>query len=102
MHSTCFPVFPIKELVFLILLAKNSFGPGLLDVMLFWMEFNNLLLKHLTRVGFKRHLSVEPSKKHSMSVCACVCVRMCVCVCVCVPVCAFVCKTVSPSSGSPK
>lgn len=94
MHSTCFPVFPIKELVFLILLAKNSFGPGLLDVTLFWMEFNNLLLKHLTRVGFKRHLSVETSKKHSMSVCACVCV--------CVWLCAFVCKSVSPSSGSPK
>lgn len=82
MHSTCFPVFPIKELVFLILLAKNSFGPGLLDVMLFWMEFNNLLLKHLTRVGFKRHLSVETSKKLSKSVCACV--YICVCRCVCV------------------
>lgn len=81
MHSTCFPVSPIKELEFWILLAKNGFGPGLLNVMLFWMEFNNLLLNHLKRVGFKRHFSVETSKKES--------------------VCVFVCASVS-SSGSPK
>ena len=74
MHSTCFLVSPTKELVFSILLAKNSsFGLGLLNEMLFWMEFNNLLLNHLKRVGFKRHFSVETTKKAQ-----CVCAWKCV------------------------
>lgn len=33
------------------------------------MEFNNLLLNHLKRAGFKIHFNVETSKEHSVWVC---------------------------------